>query len=83
MQEFDGIGPVGASIFLREVQQVWPAVRPFADALVLEGARAAGLPQDADELAKTVGGDRLASLAAALVRVARDPELLQREADDR
>src|SRR5699024_192336 len=28
LQAFDGIGPTGANIFLREVQQVWPAVPP-------------------------------------------------------
>ena len=40
LQAFDGIGPTGASIFLREVQQVWPAVRPFADDLVLRAPAA-------------------------------------------
>lgn len=79
LQEFDGIGPAGAAIFLREVQAVWPGVRPFADDLVREGAERAGLPTDPDELAGLVGlagGDDLAGLAAALVRVARRPELL-------
>jgi hypothetical protein len=80
LQEFDGIGPTGASIFLREAQQVWPSVRPFADQLVLKGARAAGLPDDAEELARLVEGDDLASLASALVRVARDPSLLEDDA---
>lgn len=77
LQEFDGIGPTGASIFLREVQQVWPSVRPFADDLVLKGARVAGLPQDAHDLARLIDDEDLANLAAALVRVARDPDLLQ------
>ncbi|MFD4367067.1 NAD-dependent succinate-semialdehyde dehydrogenase [Rhodococcus sp. NPDC058521] len=31
LTEFDGIGPVGADIFLREVQEVWPWVRPYFD----------------------------------------------------
>lgn len=77
LQEFIGIGPTGANIFLREVQAVWSGVRPFADDLVLEGARRAGLPDDPDKLAGLVGGDDLAGLAAALVRVARDPGLLE------
>ncbi|WP_129657514.1 endonuclease [Rothia halotolerans] len=80
LQEFDGIGPTGASIFLREVQQVWPSVRPYADELVLKGARAAGLPDDAEELSRLVDEEDLASLAAALVRVARDPSLLEDDA---
>jgi len=77
LQEFDGIGPTGARIFLREVQQVWPQVHPFADDLVLDGARAAGLPDDVEELAALVDRDEFAGLAAALVRVARDPDLLR------
>jgi hypothetical protein len=31
LQEFTGIGPTGSSVFLREVQGVWPWVRPFLD----------------------------------------------------
>ena len=75
LQEFDGIGPTGAGIFLREAQGVWPQVRPFADKLVLAGARAAGLPQDAEALGE-LAGERMPRLAAALVRVARDPQLV-------
>src|SRR5438270_10120314 len=29
LSEFPGIGPTGASIFLREVQEVWPNVAPY------------------------------------------------------
>ncbi|GAA1397435.1 endonuclease [Luteococcus peritonei] len=76
LQRFDGIGPVGASIFLREVQAVWPSVRPCADKLVLKGAATAGLPTDADQLAALVPPEDLARLAAALVRVARKPSLV-------
>ena len=77
LQEFTGIGPTGASIFLREAQQVWPEVRPFTDPLVIKGAKTAGLPEDPNELGELVAGNEFASLAAALVRVARDPKLLE------
>lgn len=76
LRSFDGIGPVAAAILLREVQAVWPSVRPFADALVLKGAALAGLPADADRLASLAGTTDLAPLGAALVRVARRPALL-------
>lgn len=76
LQEFTGIGPAGAAIFLREVQAVWPGARPYADDLVLKGAALAGLPGDPSDLEQLVGGDEFAGLAAALVRVARDPDLL-------
>ena len=76
LQEFTGIGPTGADVFLREVQAVWPQVRPHTDPLVRKGAKAAELPEDARTLAGLVDDDEFASLAAALVRVARDPSLL-------
>jgi endonuclease III len=67
---FPGIGPTGASIFLREVQEVWPSVAPYADARVLAGARRVGLPADRDKLAAMMAGSgHPARLAAALVRV--------------
>ena len=70
LQEFPGIGPSGASIFLREVQAVWPPVAPFLDDRVRAGARQVGLPEDPDALARLAGtGQELARLAAALVRV--------------
>lgn len=76
LQEFTGIGPTGADIFLREAQAVWPQVRPLVDPLVRKGAKAAELPEEAQALAELVGEDEFANLASALVRVARDPALL-------
>ena len=72
LTEFPGIGPVGAAIYLREVQAVWSSVFPYLDTRVLDAARKAGLPGDAAELGRLAGsGTRLARLAAALVRVSR------------
>jgi endonuclease III len=68
LTEFPGIGPSGASIFLREVQEVWPDVAPYFDSRVLAGAKKAGLPGDAQALADAWDGPP-ARLAAALVRV--------------
>lgn len=44
LTEFPRIGPTGAEIFCREVQAVWPWVRPFFDRRALSGAASAGLP---------------------------------------
>ncbi|MZE81460.1 endonuclease, partial [Streptomyces sp. SID5475] len=44
LQEAPGIGPAGADIFLREVQGVWPEVRPHIDGKALDGAARLGLP---------------------------------------
>ncbi|WP_267289202.1 endonuclease [Mycobacterium hackensackense] len=74
LQEFDGIGPVGADIFLREVQNVWPWVRPYFDDRALAGAHELGLPEDPEALLDLSGGHP-AQLAAALVRVSLDHHL--------
>jgi len=68
---FPGVGPVGASIFLREVQDVWPAVAPYVDAKVTSGANRVRLPADRESLAGLLTrSGQPARLAAALVRVA-------------
>lgn len=77
LQGVTGIGPAGASIFLREVQAVWADLAPYLDDLTLEGARTAGLPDDPIRLAGLVPEADLVRLVSACVRVARDPELLE------
>jgi hypothetical protein len=67
LQEFNGIGPTGSAVFLREVQGVWPWVRPFLDVRALAGAERVGLPADA--VATLVAPEELARFAAGLVRV--------------
>lgn len=71
LQEFDGIGPAGAAIFVREVQSTWTLTEPFVDPLVVKGARAVGLPTDPAALAALVPTSDVAALCAALVRVGR------------
>ena len=78
LTEFRGIGPTGASIFLREVQEAWPSVGPYVDDRMTEGARRAGLPADRGELAALLADSgRPARLAAALVRLSltRNPSV--------
>jgi hypothetical protein len=72
---FPRLGPVGADIFTREVQAVWPEFRPHLDPKALAGAEKLVLPQDAAKLAEQVSGDDVARLAAALVRADRDDEV--------
>lgn len=71
LQEFPGIGPIGAAVFLREVQAVWPWVRPFLDDRSRAGARRVGLPDDAPALAALVPGEDFARLASGLARLSR------------
>lgn len=75
LQECKGIGRVGAAVFLREVQTVWPEVRPYADTAVMAAAGALGLPHTPRGLAALFGGDDLARPAAALLRADRAGEL--------
>lgn len=78
LQEVPGIGPLGASIFLREVQAVWPWLRPYVDERVLEDARALGLPHTTRALAAVAGTDDLSALTAAVARVRRDKSLREK-----
>ncbi|NDZ93991.1 endonuclease [Streptomyces sp. SID6673] len=74
LQEFTGIGPVGADIFLREVQAVWEWAAPYFDKRALTVAADLGLPGDPAELGRLADG-RPAVLAAALVRASLDDEI--------
>jgi endonuclease III len=80
LKGFKGIGDTGASIFLREVQDVWPWARSTFDDLAPAAARDLGLPGDASELGALSRG-RNAELAAALVRYSIDSDVRERLAD--
>lgn len=68
VESFPRIGPTGARIFCREVQDVWPEVRPYFDDRALQAAKRLGLPTDPDRLVELVPDGQAAVLAAALVR---------------
>ena len=76
LQAIPGIGPVGAEIFLREVQAVWPWLRPYLGSRASDAAKQLGLPHTAAGLARQAGTDDLSVVTAALVRVHIDPSLL-------
>lgn len=70
LQEFKGIGKVGAAIFRREVQAIWDEAYPFVDERAQQGAIKAGLPKTAPSLANlTDNPRRMAHLASSLVRL--------------
>ncbi|MVO88689.1 endonuclease [Streptomyces sp. p1417] len=77
LQRVPGLGPTGADIFLREVQDVWPEYAPYVDGKALHGAERLGLPQDAAGLMRLRGGARPGVVAAALVRAALDRKLVE------
>jgi hypothetical protein len=72
LREVAGIGPVGADIFCREAQSLWPELAPALDRKVLAGAGRLGLPTDPDRLATLVPTADLPRFSAALIRVALD-----------
>ncbi|MEU4340052.1 endonuclease [Nocardia sp. NPDC023852] len=74
LREFQGIGPTGSDIFLREVQDIWTWVRPYFDERALRGAKRVRLPDDPGRLAD-LARDHAADLAAALVRVTLDEKI--------
>lgn len=70
LKEFKGIGDVGADIFFREVQLVWPELYPFADDKILETAKEVGLPAKPANLARLVHRKRdFVRLVDALITV--------------
>lgn len=83
IQDFKGIGPVGAGIFAREAQDPWPELRPFADRLALDGAAALGLPDRAEDLADLVPPEAFTTLLAALTRtrLAKDAAAIRAAAE--
>lgn len=68
LQEFPRIGPVGADIFCREAQGIWPELQPTFDRRALDGAQKKHLPKDPARLENLVSPKDLPRLAAALVR---------------
>ncbi|WP_030716703.1 hypothetical protein [Streptomyces sp. NRRL F-2580] len=68
LREVPRIGPVGADIFCRESQEVWPELRPAFDRRALRAAAALGLPRTPEGLGRLVSSEDLPRLAAALVR---------------
>ncbi|AEW97804.1 MULTISPECIES: HhH-GDP family DNA glycosylase [Streptomycetaceae] len=77
LREVPGIGPVGADIFIREAQSLWPEFGPFFDDKAVRGAGRVGLPTSPEELAHLAGRERWAALAAALVRSALDKDVAE------
>ncbi|MFE9636156.1 endonuclease [Streptomyces sp. NPDC006463] len=78
LREVPRIGPVGAAIFCREAQTVWPELCPAFDDRAREAAAELGLPSAPEALARLVDTEDLPRLAAALVRV----ELSKNSVDD-
>lgn len=69
LQQFKGIGKVGAEIFLREVQGIWEEAFPYADSRVTGAAKKIGLHADPRALARLVDREDFPRFVAALVRI--------------
>jgi hypothetical protein len=82
IKAFQGIGDVGARIFLREVQGVWTEFYPYADKATLKAAKKLDLPDDTQTLSGRVDQRHFPRLVAALVRVqlAKDFKAIQQAA---
>jgi endonuclease III len=69
LQQFKGIGKVGADIFLREVQLIWDEAFPYVDSRVGKTAKSMNLPTDAKGLARLVDRNDFPRFVAGLIRV--------------
>lgn len=69
-----GIDNRAVDLFFREVQVIWPEIKPFVDRRALTAANRLGLGRDARELTAMTGdeSEKLAWLAGALARVDED-----------
>jgi len=74
LKQFKGIGETGADIYLREVQDVWPWVRPYFDDRAIAAAKQLGLPAQPAKLG-ALAPRANARLAAALVRASLDDDV--------
>jgi hypothetical protein len=74
LKKFKGIGDTGADIYLREVQDVWPWVRPYFDDRATAAARQLGLPAQPAKLG-ALAPQANSRLAAGLVRASLDDDL--------
>jgi endonuclease III len=72
LQEFSGIGPLGADIFLREAQLVWDEAFPYADSRIRRAAGRLGLPSTTEALSRLLPRHEFARLTAALIRTELD-----------
>lgn len=70
--EVPGVGPAGADIFLREVQEVWTEFAPYLDGKAQQGAARLDLPRSPEALAELVPASDTGRFAAALVRASLD-----------
>lgn len=70
LTEVPNLSPVGADVFCREAQLVWPELRPYVDDEVVGAARKLGLPTDPVRLTQHVEGHDIARLTAAVIRSA-------------
>ncbi|WP_263172277.1 endonuclease [Streptomyces sp. SCSIO ZS0520] len=77
LREVPGIGPTGADIFLREVQDLWPEFAPYIDGKAVQGAERLGLPKTSRTLGRLVPEGHRAELAAGLVRAALDKGVVE------
>jgi endonuclease III len=75
LQDFPGIGPLGAAIFLREAQSVWKWLQPYLDDRVAAAAEQFGLPRTPRGLASAAGTADLSRISAALIRASTEDEV--------
>lgn len=75
LQQFTGVGRVGADIFCREAQVAWPELYPFVDRTAAGVAAELDLGCSTGTIADLVRRDELPRLLAALVRASLADDL--------
>src|SRR5690625_2696974 len=70
LQQFTGIGPAGASIFIREVQGIWDDFAPHLDSKTKDGARLLDLRSSSEKFVELVTRSVLLLRVASCVGLA-------------
>lgn len=77
LKEIQGVGSLGAEIFISLVQGIWPPICPFVDSRDLAAARQIGLGSDAKAIFEKVGRDpqKMARVNVALANIRLEKHL--------
>ncbi|MBI5229366.1 hypothetical protein HY991_04600 [Candidatus Micrarchaeota archaeon] len=76
LMEMRGVGPVTASIFLRDLREIWSKAEPLPTPLVTRSARELGI-REIEKVLKQLPPEKSIALETALVRVGK---MLKRKA---
>lgn len=79
LKEIQGLGSLGAEIFISLAQGIWPPISPFVDSRNLAAAKQTGLGSDTRDIFEKIGRDpqKMARLNVALTNIRLEKHVLE------